>query len=197
MENIPKEVATDLIELINNLKGLPKSEKVEYNVKNRNGEWVRKAFNYVPLDLILEKVKENKNFCIMQPIGTDELGIVGVKNMLIHKTGYVIETQTYPINQKEKVQDEGAEITYKKRYSLGAFLGIATEEDIDGGDSETTPVEKKASKKQIEMLEKYYKGENKEKLLKANNIDTLEDMPMKKASELISELMKKGNKENE
>ena len=47
------------------------------------------------------------------------------------------------------------------------------------------------------MLEKYYKGENKEKLLKANNIDTLEDMPMKKASELISELMKKGNKENE
>ena len=94
MENIPKEVATDLIELINNLKGLPKSEKVEYNVKNRNGEWVRKAFNYVPLDLILEKVKENKNFCIMQPIGTDELGIVGVKNMLIHKTGYVIETQT-------------------------------------------------------------------------------------------------------
>lgn len=197
-KEITPEVAEDLIELINNLKNLPKTSKVEYSVQNKNGEWVKKSFNYVPLDDILEKIKKNNNFCLLQPIGTDELGVTGVKNILIHKSGHVFESLTYPINQKEKVQDEGAEITYKKRYSIGAFLGISTEEDTDGGDSEATQSEeRKVTQKQIEILEKYYQGEYLEKLLKVNKIKKLEDMSMKKASEIISEILKKGKKENE
>ena len=37
-----------------------------------------------------------------------------------------------------KIQDEGAEITYRKRYAAGAFFGIATEEDTDGNDPEAS-----------------------------------------------------------
>ena len=89
------------------------------------------------------------------------------------------------------MQDEGAEITYRKRYSLGAFLGMATEEDTDGNDDEATnSEERKASPKQLEILAKNYTGENLEKLLKMNNIEKLEDIPMSKASELIGKIMK-------
>lgn len=193
-ENIKPEIAIDLIELVNQLRGLEKSAQVNYSVKNRNtGEWMRKAFDYVPLDNILNKIKENQNFALLQPIGVDENGINGVRCILVHKSGHVFETNTYPFAVKEgaKLQDEGAEITYRKRYSLGAFLGMATEEDTDGNDDEATnSTERKASPRQIEVLSKIYTGENLIKLLKMNNIEKLEDMPMSKASELISKNMK-------
>lgn len=199
-ENITTEVAADLIELVNQLRGLEKSAQVNYSVKNRNtGEWMRKAFDYVPLDNILNKIKENQNFALLQPIGVDENGINGVRCILVHKSGHVFETNTYPFAVKEgaKIQDEGAEITYRKRYSLGAFLGMATEEDTDGNDNEATnSTERKASPRQIVLLSKIYTGKNLEKLLKMNNIEKLEDMPMSKASELISKNMKQRKAEN-
>lgn len=198
-ENITPEIATDLITLVNQLKGLEKSAQVNYSVKNRNtGEWMRKAFDYVPLDSILNKIKENNNFALLQPIGIDENGVCGVKCILVHKSGHVFETSTYPFAVKEgaKIQDEGAEITYRKRYSLGAFLGMATEEDTDGNDNEATnSTERKVSPRQVEVLSKIYTGENLIKLLKMNNIEKLEDMPMSKASELIGKNMKQ-RKEN-
>lgn len=198
-ENITAEVATDLIELVNQLRGLEKSAQVNYSVQNRKtGEWMRKAFDYVPLDSILNKIKENNNFALLQPIGIDENGVCGVKCILVHKSGHVFETSTYPFAVKEgaKIQDEGAEITYRKRYSLGAFLGMATEEDTDGNDNEATnSTERKVSPRQVEVLSKIYTGENLIKLLKMNNIEKLEDMPMSKASELIGKNMKQ-RKEN-
>ena len=199
-ENITTEVAVDLIELVNQLRGLEKSAQVNYSVKNRNtGEWMRKAFDYVPLDNILNKIKENQNFALLQPIGVDENGINGVRCILVHKSGHVFETNTYPFAVKEgaKLQDEGAEITYRKRYSLGAFLGMATEEDTDGNDDEATnSTERKASPRQIEVLSKIYTGEDLIKLLKMNNIEKLEDMPMSKASELIGKIMKQRKADN-
>ncbi|AGW43703.1 hypothetical protein phiLdb_00026 [Lactobacillus phage phiLdb] len=51
--------------------------------------------------------------------------------------------------------------------------------------------ERKASPKQIEILKKTYKGENLEKLLKVNKISKIEDISLRKASELISEKIKK------
>lgn len=199
-ENITPEIATDLIELVNQLRGLEKSAQVNYSVQNRKtGEWMRKAFDYVPLDNILNKIKENKNFAMLQPIGIDENGVCGVKCILVHKSGHVFETSTYPFAVKEgaKIQDEGAEITYRKRYSLGAFLGMATEEDTDGNDNEATnSTERKASPRQIVLLSKIYTGENLIKLLKMNNIEKLEDMPMSKASELIGKNMKQRKAEN-
>lgn len=194
-ENISPEVATDLIELINNLKGLEKSASVNYSVQNRKtGEWMKKAFNYVPLDNILNKIKENSNFALLQPIGVDENGLNGVKCILIHKSGHVFETNTYPFMVQEgaKLQDEGAEITYRKRYSLGAFLGMATDEDTDGNDDEATnATERKASPKQVEILTKNYTGENLAKLLEMNRVEKIEDISMTKASELISKIIAK------
>lgn len=51
---------------------------------------------------------------------------------------------------------------------------------------------RKATDRQIEILSAYYKGDNLEKLLAANNIERLEDMPLMKASELIDKLQRRG-----
>lgn len=188
-ENMPTEVAQDLIQLVNSMKGIEKTAEVSY--KNTQ-------FHYVPLDNILNKVKENSNFAVLQPIGVDELGVAGVKTILIHKSGYVISTDTYPFNVKEgaRLQDEGAEITYRKRYSIGALLGMATDDDTDGNDEQaiSVTVERKASPKQVEILSKNYTGENLTKLLEMNHVDKVEDIPMAKASELIGKLIKRKDK---
>ena len=55
-------------------------------------------------------------------------------------------------------------------------------------DAPNTDAQRTASPKQIEILSKVYVGENLEKLLKANNIERIGDMPMSKASELIGKL---------
>lgn len=52
--------------------------------------------------------------------------------------------------------------------------------------------EAKATPKQIELLKKTYQGENLDKLLAHNNITKIEDLSLKKASEIIGKLNKKG-----
>ena len=54
---------------------------------------------------------------------------------------------------------------------------------------------RKATPKQVEWLSKVYTGKNLEKLLKSAEIEKLEDIPMKTASELIEKIQ--GGKKNE
>lgn len=100
--------------------------------------------------------------------------------------------------------DKGDKAGYKAytgalKYYLANTFMVATGDDAEMKNvnvkmNNKTIRESKASPKQIEMLLKYYVGDNLTKLLETNRIDKIEDLPMKKASELISELMKKGNK---
>lgn len=84
---------------------------------------------------------------------------------------------------------------------FGIDTSIASAEDVQNAVMNQTPEElkepRKASAKQIEILSKVYKGENLEKLLSANGIDKIEDLPMKKASDLIKTLHeRKGGKKD-
>ena len=100
----------------------------------------------------------------------------------------VVDATLYGVDNP--AQKQGSALTYARRYSLLMAFGLATEDD--DAQSLSKPVEeKKASPKQIEMLSKYYIGENLNKLLEENKIDKLEDMPMSKASELITKIMAK------
>jgi len=201
LENLTPELATDLITLVNSLQKLQKSCNVKYSVLNKKtNQWNTKEFNYVPLDDILEKIKENKNFAFMQPIGYDkESQIVGVKCVLIHKSGKFIESDVFPIKTKEdmKIQDEGAEITYRKRYAAGAFFGLATEEDTNGNDDEASSVqykEKKATKateKQIEKLKTLYTEDELKHALGIVKKVTIEDLSVQEASSLIAKRTQK------
>jgi hypothetical protein len=176
-----EHIAKDLITLVNSLKGLVKSKSVKYG---------QTTFDYIPLDDILEVIKKHDKFALIQPLSSLENGTPCVENILIHESGEVLTSGKFPILlSTTKMQDVGSAITYSRRYSLGAFLGISTETDNDAN-FESDVKEAKATPKQIEVLERVYVGENMAKLLKANNLQKLSDISAKKASELISKVSK-------
>ena len=82
----------------------------------------------------------------------------------------------------------GKAITYADKYCLMKAYKISTGDDPDQ-EASTELKQVNATAKQVEMLKKYYTGENLKKLLEFNHIEKLEDMPKDKASEIISKIM--------
>jgi hypothetical protein len=85
-----------------------------------------------------------------------------------------------------EIQALGGVETYSRRYLYMSAFDIIENDMFDAKSGEVE--ESKATPKQVEILEKVYVGETREKLLKANNVDKLEDLSVKKASELIKKL---------
>ena len=97
--------------------------------------------------------------------------------------------------------DKGDKAGYKAytralKYYLADTFMVATGDDpeTDSPDvkmnNRKPSNERKASPKQVELLAKYYTGENLTKLLAACGVDSIEEIPMSKASELIGKLKK-------
>lgn len=72
---------------------------------------------------------------------------------------------------------------------FGIDTSVASAEEVQNAINNQE--EPKATPRQIEVLKKVYQGENLAKLLEANNITTIEELPMAKASEIIVKLKKK------
>lgn len=95
-------------------------------------------FEYTDLGGILDEVKPHlsKNgITILQDSYTQitEQGqhLICVDTSLIHSSGEWMKTEPLKIPASQNIQDMGGQITYLKRYSLSAMLGISTEEDDD------------------------------------------------------------------
>ncbi len=88
-------------------------------------------------------------------------GFVRVKTIVVSEDGEKIESPVLELpivrmTGNSSAQSIGATITYARRYSLSAFLGIATEEDTDASpNGKAHPVEEPATPKQME----YVKGQ--------------------------------------
>lgn len=129
--NVSPEFAKDLIELINSCKGIKYNKKVK--IKTKTGREIE--YEYTTLDKIYAHVKNNNNFALIEPIGTNEAGQPAVQIILVHKSGEALTSDYYALNlpHNGSKQDEGSAITYTKRYALGSFLGISTDGDNDAG----------------------------------------------------------------
>lgn len=160
------------------------------------------GYSYRSCEDILEAVKSllAKNECTL--IISDELVNIGERYYVkatatLYDNENYIQNTAYAREEETKKGMDGSQITgasssYARKYALNGLFLI---DDVKDSDTTNTGniEEIKASKKQIDMLEKYYKGENLDKLLKVNNINEIAELPMKKASELISEILKKEN----
>ena len=78
-----------------------------------------------------------------------------------------------------------------RNLGFGADIYWANDNTKYTSEPEQPKTIKKASPKQVEILAKNYTGDNLAKLLELNGIETLEDMPMAKASELITKIYTK------
>lgn len=117
-------------------------------VKKRDGGTYE--FSYTDLDGIFEAIKkiyqENKIAVIQNAHTVTEDGsvYVAVETMLLHESGEWVKSEPLKAVAAQNMQDLGGQITYMKRYSLSAMLGIATEKDDDANGVSGNQVEYKS-----------------------------------------------------
>ena len=124
------------------LKALLKSQQeISGITKDSTAKTNKFSYNYTSLDSILNAVKPiltNNGLVLVQQVGSDN-NIIRVKTIIYHaESGECLEsdTLTFDLNNSKillsgnAIQEQGAAISYLKRYSL-AVLGISVEEDND------------------------------------------------------------------
>jgi hypothetical protein len=105
------------------------------------------------------------------------------------------------VKSMQDIQYLGALNTYYKRYLYLNAFGITDGDVIDAIDNTDIENKKKskqdlkASPKQIDIIAKRYVGENLIKLLKANEIEKIEDLPATKASEIVKWIFEENKKD--
>ena len=124
-------------------------------IKNQTNNGVQGAPKYANLeDTLSEYVRPiltKYGMSVYQPIKSDENGRVGVCTVLFHESGEFIEGDyvfcdiVIPVSKSgNKVLTEGQAtgvcITYLRRYSLNAALGINGDKDTDGSYGEVEPM---------------------------------------------------------
>ena len=172
---------------------ITKNQTAEVKTKTGNNY----SYKYVDIAQIHEYLEANNMsyYQYIDRVGEDDyimtVKIINGEEKPAIRGARVVDATLMGVNNP--AQQQGSALTYARRYSLLMAFGLATEDD----DAQSLSVEKedkKATPKQVEVLSKYYTGENLDKLLEANKLEKLEDISMTKASELIGSLMKKGNK---
>ena len=107
----------------------------------------------------------------------------------INKTSYIENAETSAVGRALGMAGFGLDTEIASVEEVSNAINNQPAENAE----EKKP-EQKATPKQIEFLLSKYEGENLKKLLKTNNLEKLEDMPMIKASELINKIKKQGEK---
>lgn len=140
---------------------------------------------------ILEQTREERQ---TSKGGTLIYSICKIKYIFYAEDGSSIEAIVVGegMDSGDKATNKAMAIAMK--YAMFQVFCIPTEE-MREPDGETPPASKKKEIKiqssQIQILEKYYIGDNMAKLLNANGLTKLEDMTMAKASEIIKKLKEK------
>lgn len=121
--------------------------EIKNPIKNQTNKGVQGAPKYANLEDTLQEyvrpVLTKHGLSVFQSVKTNEAGRVGVCTVLFHESGEFIESDyvycdvRIPVNSKgveilTQGQATGVNITYLRRYSLNAALGINGDKDTDG-----------------------------------------------------------------
>lgn len=138
------------------------------------------------------KALENNNLAVYQLSYTEDDGKIFLMTMLAHSSGQWIKSYMPLLLKNPDSQGLGSALTYVKRYSLCALLGICADEDDDGNSASpmstnkapaVPPVPVKISKQDADLLIKkldLVDAELKEGIknhLKKEGILDVKDMP--------------------
>lgn len=101
----------------------------------RDGQNPHFRSKYVQIDGLLDAVRptlSKHGLSVIQSTGGDGQTIT-VTTMILHTSGELIETDALSLKaQRADPQGAGSAITYGRRYSLSAALGVAWDDDDDG-----------------------------------------------------------------
>lgn len=194
--------------------------EIKNPIKNQVNKGVQGAPKYANLEDTLQEyvrpICSKHGISVFQSVKTDESGRVGVCTVLFHESGEFIEGDyTYceviiPISKEGKKiltegQATGVCITYLRRYSLNAALGINGDKDTDGsyGEVEEEPLTYESSLNMVITFGKY-NGKTLQEIWKIDSgyIEWLfngekTEQRIKDAINLISEEVKKKRMSNQ
>lgn len=120
---------------------IPRTKEV--TVRSDKGSY---KFKYAPLETILDAVRPAlaKNglavFHRIETNGKNELVAV-----LAHESGEIIESRM-PLALSGKMQEQGSELTYKKRYTIQSVLGVSSDEDDDANAADGNNIEQQTER---------------------------------------------------
>ena len=151
-------------------------------------------YYYYQLDDFLPQATElisKAGLCAIFNIGYDNNGIEMASLLLTDGLSEIrFGTPTADVPNQNGIFNLGSKHTYCKRYLYMNLLELADPDTADmnhtNEDNNVSIEERKATKKQVEMIQQLYDAVNIAKMLEYYNIATLEEMTMKTASDLIA-----------
>lgn len=195
-----------------NLSLVAKVVKVQAELKAPKGQFNKFGnYKYRSCEDIVESVKPLLNqYGIMLNL-SDEMVLIGERYYIKAVAGLtdgtdVIQSVAYAREPKDlkgmsESQITGTASSYARKYALNGLLAIDDTKDADTEEfanqtGQEPKEEPKATPKQVQLLGQFYQDEKLAKLLEVNHVAKLEDLPMKKASELLSKLLGAKNGSN-
>lgn len=134
------EIAAALAKAQSKLTAPPRNREVEVVSKRTGGKY---KFKYATLDSIIEHVRApltENGLWFTQTLANGD-GKYRLVTQLIHASGQRIVSETPILADSADNQAFGSALTYMKRYSLSALLGIAADEDDDANEADGNTVE--------------------------------------------------------
>jgi hypothetical protein len=179
--------------LVGKLLTIQQELKAPKNQRNNFG-----GYNYRSCEDILEAVKPLlKEQNLIMNI-TDELVYIG-ERYYIKATAIITDIESgnqfmnvaYAREEETKKGMDGSQITgtassYARKYALNGLFLIDDTKDADTDEFQKQQEEKKATPKQIEILENNCTDEEIEKIYEKYNIEKLEDLSIDIASKLVA-----------
>lgn len=113
--------------------GKDKSAKI---VSKKTG--AQYSYDYADLGTILASVRKplaENGLAIMQPVAIGD-GVVHITTLLAHESGQWIDAGlTMPVGDRDDARSVASAITYGRRYSLIALIGVAPSDEDDDGEA--------------------------------------------------------------
>ena len=112
--------------------------KIDTIRKNQTADAGSYQYEYADLAAVLEGCRSHlaaEGISVIQAPYTDDDGAIGIATRLIHSSGQWIQSSVGHNMTLKRWQDLGGALTYLRRYTYSAMIGVASEEDADGKDT--------------------------------------------------------------
>lgn len=162
--NLAKALAAAQVELEN-----PALNKINPHFRSK----------YADLASVLNAVRPvlgKHGIALMQITETLDTAVL-LRSRLVHSSGEWIEA-TYPVANIGKHQEMGAALTYAKRQSLSALVGVAGEEDDDGNEATEKDMLKGAAAAPKAAAAKTTKKDNPDRYDESKSASVFDEMVM-------------------
>jgi ERF superfamily protein len=209
-------MTTERSESIKELAGALAKAQAAIQPAKKESENPHFRSKYADLSSIWDACREplaKNGLSVLQMPTDSEAGRVGLTCMLLHSSGEYISCTVSTKLRQEDAQSVGSALTYLRRYTLAAMVGIVADEDDDGNSasapgrqqSTSAPTQAngnghtgKASEKQVKMLFAIWKSSGYDGILqdwiKESYGCKVDDLTMRQASEAIEALQPKDQK---